>query len=119
MRVKRKVARRGELGGQDFALFLRLTNSRIGAKKGRPREEWLHGRQPDTMKYVCRLHPDIVLYEDPPPETVVGRILGNIAEVLEPVLRGAMVLFPTIVKPKECPVDGKLYYKWECKKVES
>jgi hypothetical protein len=72
-----------------------------------------------TMKYVCPIHTDTVLYQDPPPETIVGRILGNIAEVLEPVLRGAMVLFPTIVKPKECPVDGKLYYKWECKKVES
>jgi hypothetical protein len=104
-------------GTRDFPFVLSNRNGRIGAKKGRPRDgvaRW--GAVGHTMKYVCRLHPDVVLFEepDPPKETIVERILGNISDLAF----GRSILFDASPdKPRQCREDGHWYYKDQCKQV--
>jgi len=62
-----------------------------------------------AMKYVCPVHREVILYEDPP-HTIADRILG----IFLGIFAGTLVI---IDKPRECPVDGHLYYRRECKQV--
>jgi hypothetical protein len=70
------------------------------------------------MRYVCPEHPDVVLFENG------GDRVRNVARraLLDPWIELFDIAFgpmghayiPSRDRPKQCPKDGKWYYKHEC-----